>query len=149
MIQPSAFRRSPADLPGSCRRTRCPTASYTTPGDTIPMTPWGIAYANYAPMAMREGRFSERDFGRCVDALREEYVRRRRFVLRIVPPPSGGFFQKVQAQCLEARGFRPGSPEGQKTLLLDLAISPDEIRRNLDPKWRGSLVRAEKNGIGI
>ena len=24
-----------ADLPGSCRRTRCPTASYTTPGDTI------------------------------------------------------------------------------------------------------------------
>ena len=35
MIQLSAFRRLPADLPGSCRRTRCPTASYTTPGDTI------------------------------------------------------------------------------------------------------------------
>ncbi len=35
MIQPSAFRQSPADLPGSGRRTRCPTASYTTPGDTI------------------------------------------------------------------------------------------------------------------
>jgi uncharacterized LabA/DUF88 family protein len=27
--------RNPADLPGSCRRTRYPTASYTTPGDTI------------------------------------------------------------------------------------------------------------------
>jgi transposase-like protein len=24
-----------ADRPGSCRRTRCPTASYTAPGDTI------------------------------------------------------------------------------------------------------------------
>jgi hypothetical protein len=31
-----ALRLSPADRPGSCRRTRCPTASYTTPGDTIP-----------------------------------------------------------------------------------------------------------------
>jgi lipid II:glycine glycyltransferase (peptidoglycan interpeptide bridge formation enzyme) len=116
---------------------------------SAPMTPWGIAYTNYAPMVMREGRFSERDFGRCVDALREEYVGRRRFVLRIVPPPSGGFFQKVQAHCLEASGFRPGLSQARKTLLLDLAISPDEIRRNLDPKWRGSLVRAEKNGIGI
>ena len=35
MIQPSAFRLLPADLPGSRRRTRCPAASYTTPGDTI------------------------------------------------------------------------------------------------------------------
>ena len=38
MIQPSAFRQSPADLPGSGRRTRCPTARYTTPGDTIDNT---------------------------------------------------------------------------------------------------------------
>ena len=35
MIRPSAFRLSPADRPGSCRRTRRPTASYTTTGDTI------------------------------------------------------------------------------------------------------------------
>jgi hypothetical protein len=46
MIQPSAFRLSPADLPGSGRRTRCPTASYTTLRDTIP-----------------EYRFSEFDVG--------------------------------------------------------------------------------------
>src|SRR6516164_5485313 len=39
MIQPSAFRLSPADLPGPCRRTRCPAASYTTLGDTI----WQLA----------------------------------------------------------------------------------------------------------
>src|SRR6185312_10645240 len=35
MIQPSAFRLSPADQSGSRRRTRCPTASYTTLRDTI------------------------------------------------------------------------------------------------------------------
>ncbi|MGY2812045.1 hypothetical protein ACVIHF_008775 [Bradyrhizobium sp. USDA 4506] len=35
MIQPSASRLSPADQSGSCRRTRCPTASYTTLRDTI------------------------------------------------------------------------------------------------------------------
>ena len=35
MISQSAFRLSPADRPGSCRRTRCLSASYTTPGDKI------------------------------------------------------------------------------------------------------------------
>src|SRR5262245_17612417 len=36
MILPSASRRLPADRSGPCRRMRCPTASYTTLGDTIP-----------------------------------------------------------------------------------------------------------------
>jgi acyl dehydratase len=49
MIRQSAFRLSPADRPGSCRRTRCPTASYTTPGDTIP----GPVLANYGLDTLR------------------------------------------------------------------------------------------------
>lgn len=114
-----------------------------------PMTSWGVAYANHAPLVMRNGRFSERDFGLCLDALVEEYVRRRGFVLRIVPPPSGGRFHGIQAHCLKERGFRPGLPAARKTFLLDLAIGPNEIRRKINPKWRSSLVKAEKNGVRI
>src|SRR5262245_48768227 len=45
MIQPSAFRQSPADQPGPGRRTRCPAASYTTLGDT---TAFGIGQRDEA-----------------------------------------------------------------------------------------------------
>src|SRR5262249_25820235 len=40
MILPSASRRLPADRSGPCRRMRCPTASYTTLGDTISAFSW-------------------------------------------------------------------------------------------------------------
>jgi Acetyltransferase (GNAT) domain len=114
-----------------------------------PMTPWGIAYANYAPVIMKGECFSECDFGRCLDALCQEYVERRGLVLRVVPPPNGGLFQSIQASCLEARGFRPCLTEPRKTFLLDLSRSLEEIRRNLNPKWRRSLMRAERLGIKI
>lgn len=116
---------------------------------SAPMTPWGIAYANYAPMFMRKNGFSEADFGRCLDALRDEYVGRRGYVLRVVPPPNTGFPQKPQASCLEERGFQLGSAKPRHTILLDLSTTLEDIRRKFHPKWRSSLVRAEKNGIRI
>jgi Ca2+-binding EF-hand superfamily protein len=68
MIQPSAFRRSPADLPGSCRRTRCPTASYTTLGDTIftlaDRNRDGYLDPSEFPIIRRAGTaFADADFG--------------------------------------------------------------------------------------
>jgi lipid II:glycine glycyltransferase (peptidoglycan interpeptide bridge formation enzyme) len=116
----------------------------------VPMTPWGIAYANYAPIVMQDERFSEQEFGRCLDALRQEYVERRRLVLRVTPALNGGLFQDLQAACLAARGFRPCSRQAQReTIVLDLLRPLDEIRRSLDPKWRSDLVKSEKAGIKI
>lgn len=115
----------------------------------IPMTRWGIAYASYAPIVMQQDRYSEREFGRCLDALCEEYVERRQLVLRVVPSPSGGIFQQTQVSYLEARGFCPCLQPPRKTFVLDLAGSLDELRGNLDPKWRYSLTKSEKSGLKI
>ncbi len=115
----------------------------------LPMTPWGLAYANYAPIVMQDERFPEKQFGRCLDALREEYVERRRLVLRVTPALNGGLFQDIQASCFEASGFRPCSQFPRKTFVLDLLRPLDEIRRSLDPKWRSDLARSEKAGIKI
>ena len=72
MIQPSAFRQSPADLPGPCRRTRCPAASYTTPRDTIEVTaagafkvrslpgPWHAVTARLRPLGFGVAAFATR-----------------------------------------------------------------------------------------
>jgi hypothetical protein len=116
----------------------------------IPMTPFGIAYASYAPITLRDERSYETLFGRCVEALRDEYVGRRRLVLRITPAISGGLLQDVQTACLRSRGFRPSASQpARETFVLDLARPLQELRGGLDPKWRSDLVRSERADIQI
>ncbi len=117
---------------------------------TIPMTSVGIAYASYAPIVMQNPRSYEQHFGRCLDALRDEYVGRRRLVLRITPALNGGLFQDTQAACFKARGFytNPLQP-ARKTFVLDLDRSLEDIRDRFDPKWRNNLKRAEKYNVTI
>ena len=52
---------------------------------TIPLMPLGIGYLSHAPITMNDSSFSAEKFGRCVEALRREYVERRRLLLRAVP----------------------------------------------------------------
>jgi lipid II:glycine glycyltransferase (peptidoglycan interpeptide bridge formation enzyme) len=113
----------------------------------IPMTSFGIAYSSYAPIALRDEQSYERQFGRCLDALREEYVERRHLVLRLTPALHGGLFQDVQVSCLKDRGFYPSGEPARETILIDLGSSMEELRRNLDPKWRSDLAKSEKAGI--
>jgi len=47
------YRQSPADLPGTCRRTRCPAASYTTPA-TRSTRPDDLSNAR-RPIGLRRG----------------------------------------------------------------------------------------------
>lgn len=116
----------------------------------IPMTSFGIAYSNYAPIALQDECSYERQFGRCLDALREEYVERRHLVLRITPALNGGLLRDVQASCLKDRGFYPNAEEpARETFVMDLGRPLEELRRNLDPKWRSDLVRSEKSGMKI
>jgi lipid II:glycine glycyltransferase (peptidoglycan interpeptide bridge formation enzyme) len=116
----------------------------------VPLTSLGIAYANYAPVSARDDGFSTEQFGLCLDALRQEYVERRRFVLRIVPTLNGGLFQQLQIACLESHGFRLCTQQkARETFLLDLAKPLAAIRSGFDPKWRSDLAKAERAGIII
>lgn len=116
----------------------------------IPMTSVGIAYSNYAPLVMQEGRSYEQQFGRCLEALRQEYVDRRRLVLRVTPALNGGHFQDVQKSCFEDRGFYPSAHQPtRQTFVVDLGAPSEEIRRSFDAKWRSDLTRSEKAGVTI
>lgn len=117
---------------------------------TVPLTSLGIAYASYAPVTGGDSGFLADQFGPCLDALRREYVERRRLLLRIVPTLNGGLLQHVQAACLESHGFRPcPQQKARKTFVLDLAKPLVAIRGGFDPKWRRDLAKAEKAGIQI
>jgi lipid II:glycine glycyltransferase (peptidoglycan interpeptide bridge formation enzyme) len=84
-------------------------------------------------------------------ALHEEYVRKRRLFLRILPNAFAGspraiLFQTAFSQFSHPQGNH-ANPE--RTFLLDLSPPLEELRRKLDQKWRNQLNRAEKNNLTI
>jgi len=117
---------------------------------TVPLTPLGVAYVNHAPVTVRAGDFSAERFECCLEALRREYVDRRRLLLRVNPALGGGLFREVQMAKLEARGFQPCTHhKPRETFILDLARPLETIRSGFAPEWRRELNRAEKADVTI
>lgn len=116
----------------------------------IPLTSLGIGYLSHAPVISRDGSFSAETFARCVEALRKEYVERRKLLLRVVPTLLGGNFQDAQAATLEALGFRQlARHKPRQTFLLDLTQPLSSLRKSADHHWRRNLSKSEKADIRI
>jgi hypothetical protein len=116
------------------------------------LLPGGIAYVRWGPLCEAMDRPLDasvcRDF---VAAIVQEYVHRRRFLLRIVP---NAFVGTPRAESLAAilreHGLHPARGLAPyRTFLLDLQPSVEVLRRQLDGKWRNQLNRAEKNGLEV
>jgi lipid II:glycine glycyltransferase (peptidoglycan interpeptide bridge formation enzyme) len=117
---------------------------------TVPLTALGIGYLSHAPVTSSDGSFSAERFDRCIEALRREYVERRRLLLRVVPALVGGQFQEIQMSTLKAHGFRLyAQQKPRETFLVDLRDSLATIRKNADLHWRRNLAKAEKADIRI
>jgi hypothetical protein len=117
---------------------------------TIPLLPLGIAYVNYGPLTARQGEFTADHFGRSLAAIAQEYVYRRRLMLRVVPPLSGGQWLSEQASCFDLHSFFPSKQQKPaETFILDLSKPLEEIRKKLDGKWRSDLSKAERSNLRI
>ncbi len=116
----------------------------------IPIVRTGIAYINGGPL-VREG--NNQDVQRlraCLDALSQEYVRRRGLLLRIAPPLGPESWSAAQTEIFTAAGFAPTDRVSRyRTLVLDLSRSLDDIRKGFAQKWRNGLNRSEKNGLAV
>jgi lipid II:glycine glycyltransferase (peptidoglycan interpeptide bridge formation enzyme) len=116
----------------------------------IPFTNIGVAYVRWGPLWRVHGKPADRDvFGLAIRALRNEYACRRGLLVRILP-----FLFEDQTdifnQILVREGFVQSSgEEAQRTLLIDLNRSLEELRKGLEQKWRNRLNRAEKNALEV
>ncbi|HUP02846.1 MAG TPA: peptidoglycan bridge formation glycyltransferase FemA/FemB family protein [Bryobacteraceae bacterium] len=113
---------------------------------------FGIAYLRWGPLFERRGRpLDSQAAAIMAEALKEEYARKRKLLLRVVP---NAFVGSPRAAAMEAafHGFdreRPGDHNTYRTLVLDLSASLEELRKNLDKKWRNLLANSEKGGLRI
>jgi lipid II:glycine glycyltransferase (peptidoglycan interpeptide bridge formation enzyme) len=112
----------------------------------------GIAYLRWGPLwELRNHPLDPEIPARIASAIEEEYVQRRNLFLRIVP---NAFAGSKRADVFRT-AFSKFAPESQapeevdRTFVLDLEPSLDDLRKGLDKKWRNQLTRSEKNSLTI
>jgi len=113
---------------------------------------FGMAYLRWGPLCHRSGEaLDPMVIARMAGFLRDEYVGKRKLFLKILP---NAFASSLRAATFHSafHGFDRESPNAgnsYRTFVLDLSCSLEELRRNLDKKWRNQLTRAEKNGLTV
>ncbi len=118
----------------------------------VPLLGTGIAYLRWGPLHRLHGSEGDPSVLRAlIEAITDEYVRRRGLLVRIVP---NAFQADSQGRTIEkayaAAGFKPNTRVPQyRTIRVDLSAPPDQMRKRLDQKWRNQLNGAERNGLEI
>jgi len=115
----------------------------------LPLTRSGFAYVLWGPLSRRSDESNPAAFRQAVRALREEYVVRRGMVLRLNPR----LVVEEDSSCIQAlvdEGFSPVTHlRATHTLIVDVSPELDELRRDLDKKWRNCLSKAERSGVTV
>jgi hypothetical protein len=113
---------------------------------------FGMAYLRWGPLCHRRGR--ELDAEACLQmagALQEEYVGKRGLLLQILPnafagSPRAALFQSAFSSFTQEPQT---STNLYRTFVLDLTPPIEELRKNLDGKWRNKLNQSEKKGLKV
>jgi lipid II:glycine glycyltransferase (peptidoglycan interpeptide bridge formation enzyme) len=116
----------------------------------LPLLNKGIAYLYWGPLWRLRGSHQRKShLCQMLKALFEEYVAKRKLLLRIVPnlwDQQADEFLKLFSEA----GFKYMKPgDDLRTITVDLTPSMDRLRKNLRANWRNHLKRAEKNGLKI
>jgi len=113
---------------------------------------FGMAYLRWGPLCERRDQPLDPEvFTRMAQALRQEYVERRKLFVRVLP---NAFLGATRAEVFQA-AFANFSPEPltadntYRTFVVDISPETSELRKRLDPKWRNKLSGAERNNLRL
>ena len=115
----------------------------------LPVVGGGIAYVNGGPLCRLTDGPAPAALHDALVALRDEYVVRRRLVLRVAPPPVPAAWADVIEKTFAAVGFAPVAQPPERTILLDLRPPLDALRAGFAQKWRNGLNGAERQGLEV
>jgi lipid II:glycine glycyltransferase (peptidoglycan interpeptide bridge formation enzyme) len=113
---------------------------------------FGMAYLRWGPLWERTGLPVDPEIPvRMARAIEEEYLQKRKLFVRILP---NAFIGSARATIMQT-AFTRFTPEPldarntYRTFVVDLAPSLDNLRKQLDVKWRNQLTRSEKNNLNV
>lgn len=113
---------------------------------------FGMAYLRWGPLWERRGIPLDPEApGRMARAIEEEYVRRRKLLLRILPNAfAGSPRESTMRAAFSGFAAEPLNAENTyRTFALDLRPSLSDLRKNFDRSWRNKLSGAEKNDLNV
>ena len=116
----------------------------------LPIIEAGIAYVFWGPMWRQHGIPTDPEiFRQTIRALRKEYSQRQGLVLRLFPIAFRGKDDQLEEILME-EGYRNyDDGKSHRTLIMDLTPALQEIRANMDRRWRRSLNQAEKKKLEV
>lgn len=113
---------------------------------------FGMAYLRWGPLWDRRGQPLDPEVPvRMSAAIKNEYIKSRRLLLRVIPNAfSGSPRAATMHQAFGEFAVEPPTKENTyRTFVLDLTPSLEDLRKNLDKKWRNQLTRSEKNNLTV
>lgn len=131
-------------------RGSAPVAAAAVRVTSLPWPAADSAYVRWGPLWRQWDAPPDFEVWRqAIRALRAEYVVRRKMWLRILPMLTEGDDPALLA-ILKEEGFHTVALAArQRTMLIDLAVPIDQLRKGIDSKWRNQLVNGERNNLEI
>jgi lipid II:glycine glycyltransferase (peptidoglycan interpeptide bridge formation enzyme) len=116
----------------------------------LPLARTSVAYVLWGPLCHRwAGTRDIAALGYSLKVLRDEYVTKRGFGLRIVPMLTREDDMKY-VEVFREHGYRHVAPRIRKhTIILDVNRPLEQLRKGFDQKWRNCLNGAERNNLEI
>ena len=120
---------------------------------TLRRTPFlkiGFADIVWGPLCVKKGsKFNSDVLLKLLHEIKEEYAIKHGYMVRIWPQAMGE--QKgIWKHILEIEGFKKNTSEQPyKTLILDLSLSLEDLRKNFLQKWRNCLNKAERANLRV
>ncbi len=116
----------------------------------IPLLRMGVAYVAGGPLVNRGAEGDLDRFKKCLEALRDEYVRKRKFTLRVLPPIGDCPWNRGANEVMMDLGMAPNrTGRKYRTLLVDLRRPLEAIRSGLAQKWRNCLNSSERESLSV
>ena len=116
----------------------------------IPFTRVGVAYVRWGPLwRLRGSAVDPEVFALAIRCLRNEYACKRQLSIRMLPRIFDDQCEVFEPILVDEQFDRVPVEEAQRTLLIPLEHSVEELRKGLEQKWRNGLNRAEKNNLRI
>ncbi len=116
----------------------------------IPLISRGIAYVSYGPVWQKCGTLADiRIFKALIDALKGEYAKRRKLLLRILPSLTTYEEIGIESVLAENGYVKNSHIPGTRTILLNLDRPLDDIRKSFHSKTRQKLNKAERTSLDI
>lgn len=116
----------------------------------LPQVGAGIAYIRWGPMWRLKGTEPEAHvFQSMLHALKHEYANRRGLIVRIIPHINHGLHPLVPFKYYLERFSLGSSPGPYRTLIVNIRMSEEMLRKGMTHRARNHLVRAEKRDFEV